>query len=142
MVRVKVIEEIRTADPQESGEWELAFQWCRYVDQDDGSSYHGYRFIWYRPDGTLQSARGQARLPSIRLIRELTERAESEGWGAYDTDQVDAPDRAKQANAARHTVKTLAACGVLQWNGAKPAGLKGVRVKRHAVSETVIEGRR
>ena len=142
MVRVKVIEEVRTADPKESGKWELAFQWCRYIDQDDGSSYHGYRFIWYRPNGSLQAARGQARLPSIRLIRELTERAESEGWGSYDAYLVDAPDRAKQANADRHAVKTLAARDVLQWSGGKPTGLKGVRVKRHAVSETVIEGRR
>ena len=142
MVRVKVIEEVRTADPQASGKWELAFQWCRYVDQGDGSSYHGYRFIWYRPDGSLQAARGQTRLPSIRLIRELTERAEFEGWGTYDADQVDAFDRVKQANAARHAVKTLAARGFLHWNGGKPTGLKGVRVKNHAVSETVIEGRR
>ena len=102
----------------------------------------GYRFIWYRPDGSLQAARGQARLPSIRLIKELTKRAESEGWGTYDAEEVDAPDRMKQANAARHAVKTLAARGVLQWNGGKPTGCKGVRVKRHAVSETVIEGRR
>ena len=58
------------------------------------------------------------------------------------TDQVDAPSRENQANAARHAVKTLAARGVLQWNGGKPSGLKGVRVKRHAVSETVVEGRR
>lgn len=142
MVRVKVIEEVRTADPQESGKWELAFQWCQYIDQDHGSSYHGYRFIWYRADGSLQAARGQARLPSIRLIRELTERAESEGWGAYDADQVEAFDRVRQANAARHAVKNLAARGVLQWNGAKPTGLKGVRAKGQAVSETVIEGRR
>ena len=142
MVRVKVIKEVRTADPQESGKWELAFQWCQYINQDDGSNYHGYRFIWYRADGSLQAARGQARLPSIRLIRELTERAESEGWGAYDADQGGASDRAKQANAARHAVKTLAARGVLQWNGGKPTGIKGARVKRHAVSETVIEGRR
>lgn len=142
MVRVKVIEEVRTADPGESGEWELAFQWCQYIDQNGGSSYHGYRFIWYRPDGSLKATRGQARSASIRLLRELTERAESEGWGAYDADQVDVSDRVKQANAARHAVKTLAARGVLQWNGGKPAGLKGVRVRRPVVSETVIEGRR
>ena len=44
---------------------ELAFQWRRYVDQDDGTSYQGYRFIWYRPDRSLQAARGQIRLPSM-----------------------------------------------------------------------------
>ena len=58
------------------------------------------------------------------------------------TEQADTPDRVKQADAARHVVKTLSARGVLQWNGGKPTGLKGVRVKRHAVSETVVEGRR
>ncbi len=56
--------------------------------------------------------------------------------------QGDAPDQVRQANATRRAVKTLAARSVLQWNGSKPTGLRGVRVRRHAVSETVIEGRR
>jgi prevent-host-death family protein len=42
----------------------------------------------------------------------------------------------------RQAVQALAHQGKLQWNGAKPAGLKGVRVRGRAVADTVIEGRR
>lgn len=43
---------------------------------------------------------------------------------------------------ARGVVRALAQRGKLQWNGEKPAGLKGVRVRGRAVAETVIEERR
>ena len=82
-VRVTVLNEVKTDDPG-GGDWKLAFQWCRYVEVEEGNRYHGYRFIWYRPNGRLQAARGQARLHSLSLIRDLLERAESEGWGSHD----------------------------------------------------------
>jgi hypothetical protein len=44
----------------------------------------GYRFIWRRPDSSLQAARGQARIPSIEVARGLMQRAEEEGWGQYE----------------------------------------------------------
>lgn len=62
------------------GDWKVCFQWCRYV-YNNGTLESGYRFIWRRPDGSLQAARGQARLPSMSVIRQLISKAEVEGWG-------------------------------------------------------------
>ena len=76
--RVQVIHE--TATGQNTGQWELSFQWCQYV-YDDGSSEYGYRFIWRRDNGSLQPARGQARLPSIQVIEDLISNAKAQGWG-------------------------------------------------------------
>lgn len=45
-------------------------------------------------------------------------------------------------SSARQAVHTLAQRGKLQWNGAKPVGLKGVQVRGRAVAETVLEDRR
>jgi hypothetical protein len=53
------------------GEWILCFQegtW-EYTDPNRENE-QGYRFIWKRPDGSLQ-ARGAARLPSIKDMIEL-----------------------------------------------------------------------
>lgn len=123
MVRFKVEQQVTTKfDPLKSDGWQLAFQWGWYVDQIDGSCRPGYRFIWLR-GGKMQPTRGQARLPSLRLIRELIDQAESEGWGGHDGDRIDPPDHVTQAKA-------------------KPAGLRGVRVRGGPVSDTVIEGRR
>lgn len=41
------------------------------------------RFIWLRPDGNLQAARGQARIPSLSVARELMKAAEQAGWGNH-----------------------------------------------------------
>jgi hypothetical protein len=79
MARVHVRKET-TNDP--AGNWQLWFQWCRY-ELDDGIQY-GYRFIWRRPDGGLQAARGQARIPSIEEGKALMDKAISEGWGNRD----------------------------------------------------------
>jgi hypothetical protein len=82
--RVQVINEA-TIDAE--GGWRLYFQWCRYL-HDDGEIEFGYRFIWRRPDGKLQPARGQARIPSIAQAKALMDRAKSEGWGDYDGDEL------------------------------------------------------
>ena len=71
--RVVVLNEVRN-DNVNPGEWCLCFQYCRY-EYGDGTEDNGYRFIWRRPDGTLQGARGQARIPSIANILELTAKA-------------------------------------------------------------------
>lgn len=134
-------QEVKTHGPQVTDGWQLAFQWCRYVNQDDGTGRHGYRFIWYR-NGKMQPTRGQARIPSIGLATKLIDLAKSEGWGDHDGDRIDAPDHARQANATRQEVLAAAARGVLQWNGGKPAGLRGVRLRGRPISETVIEDRR
>ena len=59
----------------------LFLQWCRYI-LHDGNLKYGYRFVWCR-DGRLDAARGQARLPSLDVAKELMARAEAEGWGAH-----------------------------------------------------------
>ncbi len=79
------------ATRQENG-WTLLFQWCEYRYFEEGkrvNSEMGYRFIWKRPDGRLQAARGQARLPSIAVAEEMFTKAKSEGWGHYtDSDEA------------------------------------------------------
>ncbi len=68
--------------------WTLYFQYCIYK-YADGSDQRGYRFIWERPDGTLQAARGQARIPSLAVMLELASKALEEGWGGnFDEDDV------------------------------------------------------
>jgi hypothetical protein len=64
----------------EDGEWQLCFQWCTYVYDDDSPDEQGYRFIWRRPDGSLQPARGQARIPSAADIFDLLQMAARAGW--------------------------------------------------------------
>lgn len=59
--------------------WKICFQWCLYKFPDHEK--HGYRFIWKRPNGNLQAARGQARLPDMDIIMELIETAKKQGWG-------------------------------------------------------------
>lgn len=105
MARVQVLKE--TALPEsDPDEWRLWFQWCRYL-YDDGQIQHGYRFIWRRPSsegGSLQAARGQARIPSIDVLEQLVAQAKNEGWGKHDGDsdssEVEAAaDRLRAAGA-------------------------------------------
>ena len=76
--RVQVIEEARLDEKEETT---LCFQWCQYV-YDDGTSEHGYRFIW-RNEGRQMAHRGQARIPSISDLERLVAQARREGWGDY-----------------------------------------------------------
>jgi len=85
IMRVQVINEVMRDDSSVTDQWNLCLQWCLYVF-DDGSSQNGYRFIWRRPGGSLQPARGQARIPSLGQAMELIEMAQSDGWGDYDAD--------------------------------------------------------
>ncbi|MCR9129144.1 MAG: hypothetical protein NXI12_06455 [Alphaproteobacteria bacterium] len=74
------IHEQTPRDPDAS-EWVLCLQWCTY-HYDDAESEDGYRFIWRRPEtGHLQPARGQARLPSLKLVEKRIAEAREEGWG-------------------------------------------------------------
>ena len=82
--RVVVLNEARKGM---SGEWNLCFQYCRY-EYGDGNEQNGYRFIWRRPNGNLQAARGQARIPSLADIQILTSIALYEGWGHHNCDTI------------------------------------------------------
>lgn len=88
--RIYPINEVAYDNNAVGKEWVLCLQWCRYV-YDDGSEEKGFRFIWRRPDGTLQAARGQARIPDLNMAAELMERAKQLGWGhnASTTEKVD-----------------------------------------------------
>jgi hypothetical protein len=62
-------------------DWHLCLQWVRYQYDNGDDPQHGYRFIWRRPDGSLQAARGQARIPSRAHAELLFRLATSAGWG-------------------------------------------------------------
>jgi hypothetical protein len=64
----------------EEGGWQLCFQWCTYNYQGDAPSEDGYRFIWRKPNGNLEPARGQARIPSAAHIFNLLRLASNAGW--------------------------------------------------------------
>lgn len=84
-MRVQVINEVMTDDPKNTNKWELCLQWCLYV-YGRGNSQYGYRYIWRKPDGSLQPARGQARIPSLQCALDLMKKAEKDGWGSLDAD--------------------------------------------------------
>lgn len=66
-------------EPPDSHGWELCFQKVTY-HYDDGTDDAGYRFIWRRPNGNLQAARGQARIPDATTHDRLIRSAKSQGW--------------------------------------------------------------
>jgi hypothetical protein len=74
--RVQVLEE---CSKQMHNGCQLCLQWARYI-YDNGNMELGYRFIWRRPDGSLQAARGQARIPSFADMQELMAKAKKGGW--------------------------------------------------------------
>ena len=77
MARVEIHKEV----PKELkiGEWNLCFQQVTY-HYDDGSTQDGFRFIWRRPDSSLQAARGQARIESYEQMLELIDLAEEDSF--------------------------------------------------------------
>jgi len=84
MAQGRVIILNETRQKNNDGDWDLCFQYCRYEYGDEGKTEeNGYRFIWRRPGGNLQGARGQARIPSIADVNELTAMALREGWGHH-----------------------------------------------------------
>lgn len=80
--RVQILDEVSIGD---ADDWRICLQRARYV-YDDGSLEEGFRFIWRRPNGSLQGARGQARLPSLKIARILMAKAEEAGWGGFEAD--------------------------------------------------------
>ena len=86
-MRVEVIHETTLSATNTPG-WKLWFQWCCFNHYDEGWTQYGYRFIWRRPNGHLQPARGQARIPSMAEIEGLIANARAEGWGDLDADAV------------------------------------------------------
>lgn len=85
MARVQVVNQVSEDREIGVGHWVLCLQWCRYLF-DDGGMERGYRIIWRRPNGNLQGARGQARIPSLDVAKELIDKAIEDGWGDYEGD--------------------------------------------------------
>ena len=84
--RVVVLNETKIGSPNN---WNLCFQYCRYEYGDEKSTKeNGYRFIWRRPDGSLQGARGQARIPSVSDMMCLVGKALAEGWGHHNEGNI------------------------------------------------------
>ncbi len=75
--RVEIHEEIEDGPP---GDWRLCFHRVTYHYNDGSPDEEGYRFMWRRPDGSLQAARGQARIPDLAALNRLTQRAITAGW--------------------------------------------------------------
>ena len=82
---VEVIHEVKRFEID--NKWVLCFQYCNYV-YDDKPSETGYRFIWRRPNGKLQGARGQARIPKMSDILYLVSKAMEQGWGNLEEKEV------------------------------------------------------
>lgn len=78
MAQARVIV-LNNTEKDMGGGWTLCFQYCRYHFAD--KEQEGYRFIWKTPEGRLQPARGQARIPSIADALELISNAMHSGWG-------------------------------------------------------------
>ncbi|WP_242303343.1 hypothetical protein [Bacillus cereus group sp. BfR-BA-01495] len=88
--RVQVINEIAYDENAVGTNWVLCLQWCRYI-YNDGTMQMGFRFIWRREDGSLQAARGQARIPDLDMATTLMQKARDLGWG-HNTGNSDKSD--------------------------------------------------
>ena len=75
---VEIHNEVSTAGNTKG--WVLYFQKCTYHYDDKIYSEEGYRFIWRRPNGSLQAARGQARIPDAETLNRLLAAAGQAGW--------------------------------------------------------------
>jgi hypothetical protein len=78
---VIVLNEVAHPD-HATDDWHLYLQWVRYQYDTGQEPENGYRFIWRRPDGSLQAARGQARIPSLDDAELLIRLAREAGWGS------------------------------------------------------------
>ena len=77
MAHVKIHRQV--SENTNSGVWTLCFQKVTY-HYDDGGTQDGFRFIWRRPDGSLQAASGQARIESYEQMMALINQSKEEGF--------------------------------------------------------------
>lgn len=75
--RVEIHHEVEDGDP---GTWRLCFHQVTYHYDDGSDDEDGFRFIWRRPDNSLQAARGQARIPDMDALNRLLDLARAGGW--------------------------------------------------------------
>lgn len=77
MATVKIHHEVMLGKPST---WRLCFQYVSYHYENGEAVEQGYRFIWRKPSGNLQGARGQARIPSGADLMRLITKAVRAGW--------------------------------------------------------------
>ncbi len=77
MTRIEVLDEVQV--PYRPWNSHLCFQRCTY-HYGDGSTSGGYRFIWRSAAGKLKPQRGQAMIPTAKLLFKLTDAAKAAGW--------------------------------------------------------------
>jgi hypothetical protein len=92
--KVKVLGQLEADWVQKDG-WRLFLQWCDYQHTDKPHE-KGFRFIYKTPQGKLQTARGQARLPSLADAEALIAKMKATVWGQL-TDGLEA-ERLPQEN--------------------------------------------
>lgn len=85
MAHIKVLNEVKESEIKDEPfdreeDWDLCLQEGIYV-YDDQSKEYGYRFIYRKPGGNIQAARGGARIPSLKVAEELIAEARRRGWG-------------------------------------------------------------
>lgn len=70
--------------PVGNGRWRLCLQWGK-LHHEDGWHEEGYCFVYQDDEGRQRPFRAQARIPSLKKIRELIDQARRDGWGDFDT---------------------------------------------------------
>jgi len=85
MARAKIKNEVKLSEIEKEpfdweSNWDLCLQLVLYV-YDDQEEEYGYRFIYRKPGGNLQPARGGARIPSLEVAEKLIQEARNRGWG-------------------------------------------------------------
>ncbi len=75
--RFEVLEGREVSVPSEIQGWSLCLQWGEY-HYDNGEIERGYRFIWRRPDHSLQSR--PPLIPSAEVLFELLRLASHARW--------------------------------------------------------------
>jgi hypothetical protein len=83
--RVQVINSVELVEPKTKHR--LALEWCKYIHSPKDSRF-GYRFIWKTPEGKRLAHRGQAMIPSRKIMDKLWDMAEQAGWGDYNSDMA------------------------------------------------------
>lgn len=130
VARVDVLREVRSNN---AGEWQICLQWGRYR-YDEGHSEYGYRFVYRRPeDGSIQAARGQARIPSFGQAQELMAKASEAGWGDRDAEKIE--KAAARLDAAGCVVDL--ASGYVGWPN-KEAAITGVLTPELTEDERLV----
>ena len=84
---VIVLNEITHPEHRRNG-WRLCLQRARYQYDDKSEPQTGYRFIWRRPDVSLQPAAASGGIPSLADAELLMRLARDLGWGDRHADDA------------------------------------------------------